>query len=983
MAPSQASAGDRDRKGKSPGLPPPHVVDVAPTSWVLPNRVGFPEWVAKTFRYDPASSDPRDLYIHQRFVRDYLQPASPYRGLLLFHGLGVGKTCAAIAIADVLCPPSAPRGKVFVMLPAFLRGNFVAEVQNCGDPRFSVNRAWKRLPAALTKQGKARKTPPASVFQAMDIDQGGVPYHLLKQADREAVVAQIQRDITDHYTIIHYNGLSASSVAKLCDGTLNIFDDSVVIIDEAPNVIGQVMHKKLMENVYQRILDADRCKVVLLSGTPLVNDPRELAYIANLVHGYIKEVSISSIPESVDIQAVELALSSHPLVDHVSSEVLFDGSKITATLLPRGFRKTEDGTNQVAAMPDAPTQSALVTLLRGVATAAAGVPLREPEVVDRFLLPIDEGFKAAFVAPSTSLTQSEPTEVLNAEVLVRRLMGTVSVYANSDPALMPTILPARVVRLPMSDRQFEEYLLQREIEHQKERTAARFAARAASAGASADSTSLYRAFSRSVCTFVFPKGINRPYRSDLYKTAKAGQEEEEGEGEGEGEGGQEEEEEEEGTDTGRGDGTDDTEGYDRPVDTRLAKQNIDRVYDDNLKAALALIYAERSRLLTITGELPMLSPKYAALISHLLEPKSARRPAIIYSQFRRVEGLGLLGMALVSNGFVELRVSTKAGVLVVEAFPPEAPPLAPRFIVYGNDDGPAATAMLQIFNSQVSKLPATVTAALSGILAKAGQPGLLDGQEGNRHGALARLLLITQSGSEGISTRNVREVHIVEPFWHANRILQVVGRAARSNSHSDLPQDERTVEVSVYAATLTPLQASNVTITKLDKKLTSDEHILGVATRKRALLDKFTDVMRRTAVDCALHHPKSAPRRCFAHPAAILKRGAAALAFHTDLSVDIASQARRIRLLPFLTDHGRQGLADPATGTVFDRVIHAETGRLQTIGTRRPSSITRQQPEPRSESKKSLPPPKNAGSKINAHTSTSTSTSTGTPAKKG
>ena len=33
-------------------------------------------------------------------IRDYLQVNSPYKGLLLFHGLGVGKTCAAIGIAE-------------------------------------------------------------------------------------------------------------------------------------------------------------------------------------------------------------------------------------------------------------------------------------------------------------------------------------------------------------------------------------------------------------------------------------------------------------------------------------------------------------------------------------------------------------------------------------------------------------------------------------------------------------------------------------------------------------------------------------------------------------------------------------------------------------------------------------------------------------------------------------------------------------------
>ena len=35
-------------------------------------------------------------------MRDYINLYSPYRGLLLFHGLGSGKTCSSIAITEGL-----------------------------------------------------------------------------------------------------------------------------------------------------------------------------------------------------------------------------------------------------------------------------------------------------------------------------------------------------------------------------------------------------------------------------------------------------------------------------------------------------------------------------------------------------------------------------------------------------------------------------------------------------------------------------------------------------------------------------------------------------------------------------------------------------------------------------------------------------------------------------------------------------------------
>lgn len=842
--------------------------------WLLPNRVGFPKWIAGTFKYSATSSDPRGLYVHQRFVRDYLQPASPYRGLLLYHGLGVGKTCASIAIADVLHPHSSSSRNVYVMLPAVLRGNFLEEVRKCGDPRFIPEQRWREVEGG---------------FEA---SEDGVAFADLSGGKRDAIKAQIDRDILSAYKVVHYNGMSSKIMHALCVGEHNVFDDSVVIIDEAPNAISRVMHGKLFAHVYQRIMDAERCKVVLLSGTPLVNMPRELAYITNLTHGYIREVTFSAIASAVNVTLVMSKLESHPCVDHVSSEILSDGSSITATMLPNGFIHQPSGFVSLSPQADRPAD--LVKKLRALVTESSGFAAREPSIQDRFLLPIDsEKFDASFIEDDEKVPQ-----VLNSEVLARRILGNISVYSSTDPTLMPSINPAKIIRVEMSDTQYEEYLIQRDIERRKERAAARFA-KVSGGDKDTESKNMYRAFSRSVCTFVFPEGIKRPYKRDLYRTMN---------------------------DTDDDNENDDAEG--------VTVKKVERVYERALDSALGLIDADSSTLLTVSGDLPKLSPKYMSIVTHLLEPTHRRHPAIIYSQFRRAEGLGLLRLVLIANGFSELRVLKRRGTLVAEIHPEDADRDSPKFIVYGNDDVDTASAMLKIFNSQLEDLSSDLSDSLGSLIS-------LDGEDGNRHGEIARLLLITQSGSEGISTKNVREVHIVEPFWHANRILQVVGRAARANSHIALPPSERTVDVFVYAATFTDFQASNVTITKLDKKRTSDEHILALATQKRILLDRFTDVMRRAAVDCVLHYPKSAGTRCFSHNAVTINKGDAALAFHTDLAVDIASQGRRVRLVPFKLEDGRLGMADALTGDVYDKNTFKKLRKLLPISRRRPSSIKR------------------------------------------
>ena len=73
---------------------------------------------------------------------------------------------------------------------------------------------------------------------------------------------------------------------------------------------------------------------------------------------------------------------------------------------------------------------------------------------------------------------------------------------------------------------------------------------------------------------------------------------------------------------------------------------------------------------------------------------------------------------------------------------------------------------------------------------------------GNTRGEYIHIILISSSGAEGISLKCVRQVHIMEPFWNYIRVNQVLGRAIRMESHDLLPEDERNVEQYIYLTML-------------------------------------------------------------------------------------------------------------------------------------------------------------------------------------
>ena len=65
----------------------------------------------------------------------------------------------------------------------------------------------------------------------------------------------------------------------------------------------------------------------------------------------------------------------------------------------------------------------------------------------------------------------------------------------------------------------------------------------------------------------------------------------------------------------------------------------------------------------------------------------------------------------------------------------------------------------------------------------------------NADGSLLKGILGTRSVMEGVSFKNVKQVHITDPWWNESRIEQILARASRYCSHSNLPSNEQYVDI--------------------------------------------------------------------------------------------------------------------------------------------------------------------------------------------
>jgi len=189
------------------------------------------------------------LLTHQKIVRDYMNVFTPYRGLLLYHGLGSGKTATSIAIAEGMKDSK----RVIIMTPASLRANYIEELKKAGDLLYKRNQYWEWIstddnPEALKTISILLNLPQEYITKHrgaffVNIKKAS-NYDTLSDASKKVLEEQLNEMIRQKYMFINYNGLRIKKLAEMTSNfTRNIFDNSVVVIDEAHNLISRIVNK--------------------------------------------------------------------------------------------------------------------------------------------------------------------------------------------------------------------------------------------------------------------------------------------------------------------------------------------------------------------------------------------------------------------------------------------------------------------------------------------------------------------------------------------------------------------------------------------------------------------------------------------------------------------------------------------------------------------------------------------------------------------
>jgi hypothetical protein len=125
----------------------------------------------------------------------------------------------------------------------------------------------------------------------------------------------------------------------------------------------------------------------------------------------------------------------------------------------------------------------------------------------------------------------------------------------------------------------------------------------------------------------------------------------------------------------------------------------------------------------------------------------------------------------------------------------------------------------------------------------------------NIDGSVVKVILASEFATEGIDLKYIREVHVLDPWYHLNKVEQIFGRASRFCSHADLPLAKRNVTLYMHAS-VPPAKNANKTLNRHEGRETVDLRAYRIAATKNDRILQVERTLISNAVDCHLNAPR-------------------------------------------------------------------------------------------------------------------------------
>ena len=245
----------------------------------------------------------------QRFVASFMHPRTPYNGVLLYHGVGVGKTCAAIQAAEAFLDVY-PTSKVIIVAPKNIQAGFRSTVFDGKKVKLgngtTPNQSNQCTGTTYLKLGGTVFETDTAVIERMAskaVNSRYEFYGYIQFANKiKSVVAQAQK-----------MRLPAGMTLPQLEAQLlrEEFGYKMLIIDEAHNIrdveagegeeldtlkddVESEKAGKALTPFLTRLVEVvDGMKLILMTATPMFNSPKEIVFLLNLLLSNDKKITFS------------------------------------------------------------------------------------------------------------------------------------------------------------------------------------------------------------------------------------------------------------------------------------------------------------------------------------------------------------------------------------------------------------------------------------------------------------------------------------------------------------------------------------------------------------------------------------------------------------------------------------------------------------------------------------------------------------------
>lgn len=687
-----------------------------------------------------------ELMPHQLFVKNFLSLQTPYNSLLLYHGLGSGKTCSAIGIAEEMRGYMKQIGftkKIIIVASPNVQDNFRLQLFDERKLEIMSDGQWN-LSSCIGN----------TLLQEINPTN-------LKGLTKEKISSQIRTLINNYYVFMGDKGEFANYIKKvtfipedagLSETETNIlrtkkikshFNNRLVIIDEIHNIrISDANKNKLTSILLNEIAKkSDNMRLLLLSATPLYNSYNEIIWLVNLLNANDK----------------------------------------------RGLIKIEDVFNNDGTFIEGDTNKGKELLIRKLTGYISYVRGENPYIFPYRIYPStfdEERIITEKNYPTVQMNQAEITEPLQYVPVYKNGIGE---YQSSGYQFIVTYLGLKTNNI--TDKRGKTRIMP-SFDNME----------------SFGYTILLAPLESLIIVYPNPKldtMIKKKQALEIKNNVL------------------------------------DLETFDQEENKEIIKSIIGKTGLSNIMKYETSFepvprrsnFEYKPKMLKIYGEIfsPEHIHKYSAKISNICNiiKKPSKGIIIIYSQY--IDG-GVIPMALAleSIGFSRYASTQYHNVNLLKSKKEliDSLTMKPKSQISPPDFKPAKYVIItgdKDFSQNNNDDVKYVT------------------NKENTNGELVKVIIISRAASEGLDFKNIRQVHILEPWYNMNRNEQIIGRGVRNLSHCNLPFEERNVEIYLHG-------------TILDKdEEAADLYVYRSAEKKAVQIGRVTRLLKEIAIDCQLN----------------------------------------------------------------------------------------------------------------------------------